>query len=82
MLVIIVIIVLLWVWWKWPAAEPFATRKEKARSIFDWFRSNPSPTYTEYKKEFPRVSNIVEYEDGLRLFQSNQFTPDEIEKII
>lgn len=62
--------------------EPFATRRGKAQSVFEWFNANPSPTYTKYKVDFHNTSNVVEYEDALRLYQGDAFSVDAVQKII
>lgn len=75
----LVIIILLFVYSK--NQEGFATRREKAATIYEWFKKNPSPTYTKYKSEFYGNSNVVEYENILNLSQSApNFTLESVEK--
>jgi hypothetical protein len=62
--------------------ENFATRRKKATAVQEWFSITPNPTYTKYKNDLGHVSNVVEYEDALRLHQNDQFTVKNIEKII
>ncbi len=61
--------------------EAFTSRREKARAIIDWFGLNSQPTYTQYKKEMAG-SNIVEYEDALKLFQDKNLTIETLEKTL
>jgi hypothetical protein len=62
--------------------EPFTTEKEKARAIYDWFISNPSPQYVTYKSDLSRKSNIVEYEDVLQLAKRGGLTYEAVSRII
>jgi hypothetical protein len=62
--------------------EPFASKKEKAQTIYDWFINSDSHTYNDYKKNMDNKSNIVEYEDVLRLFQNKNLTLKSVENII
>ena len=62
--------------------ESFATQRGKAQSVFDWFNANPNPTYTKYKVDFYNTSNVVEYEDALRLYQGGAFSVDAVKKVV
>jgi len=62
--------------------EAFATRRDKANIIYEWFGSNSSPNYGDYRKNIGETSDIVEYEDILGLFQSDKLTVESIEKYI
>lgn len=62
--------------------EEFSTKREKAQSIYDWFRKNPAPDYANYKKEFGAESNVVEYEDALQLLKGRQLTAEKLEKTL
>lgn len=53
------LLLLIWVDW----GEGFATKNDKAQAIHDWFRRNPSPEYSTYRRNLAEASNIVEYED-------------------
>jgi len=64
-----------------PCEEGFATKKDKAKSIYAWFNNNPNPKYTVYKKEVEQ-SNIVEYEDILALSQNHKLSLDAVEEAI
>ena len=62
--------------------EDFANRREKARAIYDWFQRHPKPSYAEYRRDMNLASNIVEYEDALKLFQDRNLTVETAEKIV
>lgn len=62
--------------------EDFATSRDKAEKIHDWFNSTTSHNYNSYRKALNDKSNIVEYEDALQLFQTKNLTLSSIEKII
>jgi hypothetical protein len=51
--------------------EDFATKKEKMEAITQWFKTTLNPTYTQYKQDLVGT-NIVEYEDALRLHQTGK----------
>jgi hypothetical protein len=74
---IIILILLLTLFYTMSKGEEFATRREKAEYIHEWFMKNPSPTYTEYKKDLADA-NIVEYEDTLKLKQKNRLNVENI----
>lgn len=80
-LIAIVLITLIVIIWKY-SAEKFSTRREKAKTIMEWFNNNPNPTYTDYKRSFYDSSNVVEYEDTLRVHQNGGLTIGGMEKII
>ena len=61
--------------------EPFATKREKATTIFNWFNENPKHNYSSYRDDV-RPSNIVEYEDTLGLYKKKNFTIDAIERVL
>ena len=63
-------------------SEDFATSRDKAEKINDWFNSTTSHNYNSYRKALNDNSNIVEYEDALQLFQTKNLTISSIEKII
>ncbi len=61
--------------------EPFATKREKASAIYDWFNKTPSHSYTDYR-DTVKPSNIVEYEDAMNLFKNKNFTVESIEQTL
>ena len=63
-------------------AEHFSSKREKAQHIFDWFSTNTSPSYAEYRSDLDYRSNIVEYEDVRKLFGTKNFTVEIIENTI
>lgn len=60
----------------WLNREDFATNRDKASSIVDWFNTNQNHTYKQYRSDLSSKSNIVEYEDAKRLFQDSNLTVD------
>lgn len=71
-LFIVLLLIIIWLLTQSQSKEDFATKKEKAEIITQWFRNNPNPTYTQYKQDFQAGTNIVEYEDALRLHQNGK----------
>lgn len=63
-------------------SEGFSTKREKAETIFGWFKSQSNPMYTDYKRDLNGGSNIVEYEDVLKLYQNRDLTVESVEKVI
>ena len=61
--------------------EPFSTQQSKASTIYNWFTTQKSPSYTEYKRNISG-SNIVEYEDVLKLFQDGNLTLSSVAKVL
>lgn len=74
---IIILTLILTLCYMMSKGEEFATRRDKAEYIHEWFAKNPSPTYTEYKKDLADA-NIVEYEDALKLKQKNMLNVENI----
>lgn len=62
--------------------EGFATKREKARKIHDWFTNNESHSYAKFRRDLNRESNIVEFEDVKKLFEGKNFTVDAIESVV
>lgn len=62
--------------------EAFASKREKAETIWKWFKSTKNPTYKEYREALGDKSNIVEYDDVKRLFRERDLTVSDIEEII
>lgn len=56
--------------------ETFASQRDKAESIVGWFSQNPRPEYERYKRDLNKASNIVEYDDALRLQKNGGLTVD------
>lgn len=79
-LVIIVVIVALYMLHAYMTAEDFATRREKANTVMEWFKSTDLPTYTAYKKDI-RGSDIVEYE-RVRSAIANGAAADDVEHLV
>jgi len=77
----LLIVTLVFIWAGSSDPESFATKREKAGAIYNWFAANSRPTYTRYKSEMAG-SNVVEYEDVLRLMQDRDLTVASIEKIL
>jgi hypothetical protein len=61
--------------------EGFATGDDKAQAIVQWFTSNPSPSYSKYKSDLAE-SNIVEYEDALKLRSGGNLTVKSIGRVL
>jgi hypothetical protein len=62
--------------------ESFTTKRDKAETIYNWFKTQSSPSYADYRSAMNGKSNIVEYEDVLALFQERNLTLDSVEKAI
>jgi hypothetical protein len=62
--------------------EGFATKHDKAEAIFDWMGGSSNPKYVDYKEKFDDKSNIVEFEDVLKLKKSSNFTVASIKNVI
>lgn len=62
--------------------EGFATKMEKADAIVKWFSNHPKPQYTEYRDDLNKQSNIVEYEDALRLQSASRLTPANMASVL
>lgn len=62
--------------------ECFASKREKAQKIHDWFNANENKSYVNFRRDMRRESNIVEYEDVKKLFGGRDFTVANIESII
>ncbi len=58
------------------AQESFTTRQSKAQSIYNWFAGKrvQDLTYNDYKQSMGGQSNIVEYEDVLRLAHAGKLS--------
>ena len=75
----VIIIICIWLYFQ-PTSEQFASKREKAQVIYDWFNTN-EPKYVNYKQDLAKASNIVEYEDVFILKQKNKLSVDNIEKM-
>jgi hypothetical protein len=78
-LLVIIVLVLAWQCY---AREGFESRGEKARAIVDWFGRVGTPTYDRYRRDLNRQSNIVEYEDALKLFQDRNLTVETVTDVL
>ena len=76
---LIVVLLLAAAYYWWMSAEDFATTQEKANAIYQWFQAHPAPTYDVYRQDLNRASNIVEYEDAMKLQRAGRLTPAAIE---
>lgn len=61
--------------------EQFASKSAKANAIYDWFLNRSDHKYTDYKRNVEK-SNVVEFEDALRLYQQRDFTKGSIIKML
>lgn len=61
--------------------EGFATKREKATSIYNWWKSENSPKYQNYKNEV-KNSDIIEYKAVKDLHKGGKLNVGEIEKVI
>ena len=77
-----IVIVLLTIYLYMRPKEQFSSKREKAQRIFDWFSTNKSPSYAEYRSDLEYKSNIVEYEDVKKLFGTKNFTVETVESTI
>jgi hypothetical protein len=64
------------------AGETFANKHEKATAIYEWFSRTKTPEYSKYKLDLDYKSNVVEYNDILKLFKNHNLTVQSIENII
>jgi hypothetical protein len=64
------------------STEGFVNKNEKASAIFTWMANNKNPKYNDYKSKFDGSSDIVEFDNVLKLKQSNNFTVGSIETVI
>lgn len=62
--------------------EGFANKHEKASAIYEWFSKTKSPKYSKYKSDLDYKSNVVEYNDVLKLSKNHNLTVQSIENII
>ena len=62
--------------------EGFADKPAKAQAIYDWFKRTPEPTYSQFKRDLRSQSNIVEYEDVLRLSHQRDLTLADVEGVV
>ena len=61
--------------------ENYQSRKEKADTIYNWFSSNKSHTYKEYREDVPDT-DIVEYSTVKPLAKKADFTVDKVLEVI
>jgi hypothetical protein len=81
--IIIFVLIILIIWYLNNQQEGFATRKEKAVMIKDWFeKNNKCPKYVNYVKDLDKQSNIVEYNDVMRLKEEQRLTVESVESVI
>jgi len=69
-------------WYFWYGRESFTSKDEKVDSIYNWFMSHRRPNYADYRKDLKGQSNIVEYEDVLRLAHNRNLTRKSVEDVV
>ena len=79
LLAVFVVLALIYVF---STREHFSSKREKAQKIHDWFSSNATHNYADYRGALDRKSNIVEFEDVKKLFDKKDFTVGTIEAVI
>lgn len=64
--------------------EPFTNKADKAKSNYNWFSNPENNTYTQYRQDFGKDANIVDYEAirKLRGGESKQFNVGQIMQLI
>jgi hypothetical protein len=82
LLAIVVAIAIILIWAILLRDEGFSSKREKASRIHEWFTTNTSHSYSKYRSDLDRKSNIVEYEDVKRLFDEKNFTIGAVEAAI
>ncbi len=60
-LLVVLVAIVVYYLWTHMSTEDFATKQDKAKAAYEWFKSTDKPTYVEYRKSVPD-SDIVEYE--------------------
>lgn len=63
-------------------SEEFATKRDKAERIVDWFSRNSSPVYNNYKTDLERKSNIVEYEAARKMKLEGKLNIDNLASVL
>ena len=82
LIVILILSLLLVLYFTNKNVEGFATKREKADNIISWFGGTDKKTYTDYKNTFGSKSNIVEYEDALKLYNNKNLTASTLTPIL
>ena len=62
--------------------EGFTSIDQKTQDIYDWWKVQKNPSYVKYREYFKGKSNIVEYYDGMVLFNSKKITLEAIRGIL
>jgi hypothetical protein len=62
--------------------ETFASKEEKANKIYNWFTTTRTPTYIKYRKAMDRKSNIVEYDEIMKLAYQNNLDVNSIINVL
>jgi len=62
--------------------EKFGTRREKAATIVEWFNKHAKHSYEDFRAATGRMSNIVEYEDAMKLYKLGTLTPATLERLL
>lgn len=79
---IIAALLVLFMYYYYLPSEGFATKQEKAETIFRWWLDHPRATYAKYRDDLGGQSNIVEYEDVRGLVIDRKLTLDAVMKIV
>ena len=69
LLLVLILIIIIYI--RYHNGETFATKREKANAIFDWFSKTSNPSYVEYRSTVGRNSNIVEYNQAVHIFKEH-----------
>ncbi len=80
--VILIIFLLLLIVLNIPHVEGFINKDDKANAIYQWFKSQTNPQYSQFRDYTKGQSNIVEYEDTLRLYNRGNLSVDSIKNIL
>lgn len=76
---ILIAIIFIWLWRR--SREGYSNKREKAETIYNWWKQNPSNEYSNYKKQVPK-SDVVEYNKVSELKNGGGLSIDAIEQVI
>lgn len=79
---VLLLLIMIAVFYIVQSTEGFATKREKAARIHEWFSNARSHDYASYRGALDHQSNIVEYEDVKKLFDNRDFTVATVEAAI
>lgn len=80
-ILIVLLIIVFFFLYKRLTKENYASRREKARTITNWWQGNNDPSYERYKIEVPQ-SDIVEYSSVRELKKGGNLDVSSVEKVI